>query len=244
MPEFSFNLIAGGPGAGKTTLAHQIMFAIATPERPALYFTVIGEPPLKMLRYQQQFAFFDTARIGSDEHVLVNLSEQVLTGLDQVLERIVREVDRLHPAVWLSTPSARWCAPARAAERSDRRWSFVQRLALHLTSWQATTVPDRRVRRRSCREPGLHRGRRHPLAVAGRRPQLGGPQAPGREDARPGADAGAAHLPHHHAACRSSRRDIPSWRRTPRREGARPAHHRHPGLDELLGGGIQPGIRW
>jgi circadian clock protein KaiC len=55
LPEFSFNLIAGPPGSGKTTLAHQIMFALATRERPALYFTVLGEPPLKMLRYQQQF---------------------------------------------------------------------------------------------------------------------------------------------------------------------------------------------
>lgn len=52
-PEFSFNLIAGDPGAGKTTLCHEIMFANATPDRPALYFTVIGEPPIKMLRYQQ-----------------------------------------------------------------------------------------------------------------------------------------------------------------------------------------------
>ena len=30
IPEFSFNLIAGGPGAGKTTIAHQIMFANAS----------------------------------------------------------------------------------------------------------------------------------------------------------------------------------------------------------------------
>ncbi len=36
IPEFSFNLIAGAPGAGTTTLAHQIMFALAGPDRPAL----------------------------------------------------------------------------------------------------------------------------------------------------------------------------------------------------------------
>src|SRR5204863_3732599 len=37
--------------------AHQFMFANATEERPALYFTVLGEPTLKMLRYQRQFTF-------------------------------------------------------------------------------------------------------------------------------------------------------------------------------------------
>ena len=39
LPEFSFNLIAGPPGCGKTTLAHQMMFALATPQQTAIYFT-------------------------------------------------------------------------------------------------------------------------------------------------------------------------------------------------------------
>src|SRR3954463_12322357 len=64
IPEFSFNIIAGAPGAGKTTLAHQILFANATPQRPALYFTVLGEPALKMLRYQQQYSFYDPAKVN------------------------------------------------------------------------------------------------------------------------------------------------------------------------------------
>src|SRR6202521_1864900 len=64
LPEFSFNLIGGPPGSGKTTLAHQLMFALANPKRPALFFTVLGEPALKMLRYQQQFAFFDNTKVN------------------------------------------------------------------------------------------------------------------------------------------------------------------------------------
>ena len=36
LPELSFNVIAGLPGCGKTTLAQQIMFALATAEFPAL----------------------------------------------------------------------------------------------------------------------------------------------------------------------------------------------------------------
>src|SRR3970282_1217024 len=92
LPEFSFNLIAGPPGCGKTTLAHQIMFALASPERPALYFTVLGEPPLKMLRYQQQYGFFDSEAINHSVH-FINLSEDAMAGdLDKVLARIIDAV--------------------------------------------------------------------------------------------------------------------------------------------------------
>src|SRR5688572_13765922 len=64
IPEFSFNIIAGTPGCGKTTLAHQIVFANASAKKPALYFTVLGEPAMKMLRYQQQLDFFDESKVG------------------------------------------------------------------------------------------------------------------------------------------------------------------------------------
>ena len=67
LPEFSFNIIAGAPGSGKTTLAHQFVFANATPERPALYFTVLGESAIKMLRYQQQYTFFDPAKLPDSD---------------------------------------------------------------------------------------------------------------------------------------------------------------------------------
>src|ERR1051326_7871321 len=77
LPEFSFNIVAGAPGSGKTTLAHQFVFANATPECPALYFTVLGEPTLKMLRYQQQYTFFDGSKLNNSIR-FVDLSD-VLT---------------------------------------------------------------------------------------------------------------------------------------------------------------------
>ena len=96
LPEFSFNLIAGQPGSGKTTLAHQIMFAMVLAERPAIYFTVLGEPPLKMLRYQQQFEFFRTEVVDQAVH-FINLSD------DDVFDRIEcrRSVRRIRRIVTL-----------------------------------------------------------------------------------------------------------------------------------------------
>src|SRR6266513_4516437 len=97
LPEYSFHLIAGGPGSGKTILAHQMMFANATTDRPALYFTVLGEPTLKMLRYQRQFRFFKPELIESAVR-FVNLSEEAVRGnLGDALERIVREVEEVEP---------------------------------------------------------------------------------------------------------------------------------------------------
>src|ERR1700682_5078414 len=93
LPEFSFNLIAGTPGSGKTTLAHQMMFALTTPERPALYCTVLGEPPLKLLRSQQQFEFFDLDKLNRSIR-FINLSDDTTSGdLGKVLDRIVAEVE-------------------------------------------------------------------------------------------------------------------------------------------------------
>jgi circadian clock protein KaiC len=138
LPEYSFNLIAGEPGSGKTTLAHQIMFALSTPERPALYFTVLGEPPLKMLRYQQQFDFFDSAKVGGAVRFL-NLSEEAASGnLDLVLARIVAEVEASAPGL-VFVDSFRSVV---LAERSDSFISlqqFIQQLGMLMTSWQATT---------------------------------------------------------------------------------------------------------
>jgi circadian clock protein KaiC len=62
LPEFSFNMITGNPGCGKTTLAHQILFANASPQSPALYFTVLGEPDIILLRYQQHYTFFELSK--------------------------------------------------------------------------------------------------------------------------------------------------------------------------------------
>ncbi len=140
LPEYSFNFIAGSPGAGKTTLAHQIMFNLATTERPALYFTVLGEPPLKMMRYQQQFSFFDGDKVKRGIH-FINLADETAAGdLDRVLARIVGEVeDRGAGLVFVDSFRSMAFATQGGSNAPSRLQAFVQQLGIQMTSWQATT---------------------------------------------------------------------------------------------------------
>lgn len=140
VPEFSLNLIVGGAGSGKTTLGHQIMFANATPERKAIFFTVIGEPPIKMLRYMQQHSFFDASKVG-DAIRFVHLGQEAQDGgLGAVLERIIMEVEAIEPAIVVVDSfrgAMRRTLSASAGELDVQ--DFTQRLAVHLTSCAATT---------------------------------------------------------------------------------------------------------
>lgn len=139
LPEYSFNIIAGAPGCGKTTLAHQFVFANAAKDNPAIYFTVLGEPAIKMLRYQQQFSFFDGSKLDGAIR-FINLSQIVLEkDLGAVLDEIVKEVEAAE-AKLVVVDSFRTVARRAQADGDEMGLQgFVQRLALHLTSWQATT---------------------------------------------------------------------------------------------------------
>ena len=140
VPEYSFNLIAGQPGCGNTTLSHQIMFALATRERPALYFTVLGEPPLKMLRYQQQFDWFDETAVN-DRVRFISLSDDAMTGqLDKVLARIAEEMLTHSPGLVFVDSFRSVSFSADGGENlHNRLQQFVQQLGMLMTSWQATT---------------------------------------------------------------------------------------------------------
>ena len=140
LPEFSFNLITGPPGSGKTTLAHQLMFALAGPDRPALFFTMLGEPPLKVLRYQQQFSFYDPDRVNAGIRY-VNLGEEAATGrFDQVLAGIMQAVADSSPAlVFIDSFLSIMPEPgAPIAQELDAK-QFIQQLGVLLSSWRITS---------------------------------------------------------------------------------------------------------
>src|ERR1022692_2398232 len=139
VPEFSFNIIAGSPGCGKTTLAHQIVFANATVKKPALFFTVLGEPALKMLRYQQQYSFFDESKLGKAIR-FINLADVVMEkDLNAVFDEITKQVTAINPGIVVVDSFRTVLRKATAGVSEMEMQSFIQRLAQFLTSWEATT---------------------------------------------------------------------------------------------------------
>src|SRR5215208_4894329 len=108
---------------------------------PEYSFNVIpGEPALKMMRYQQQFTFFDKEQVNKGIH-FINLSQQAMEAdLAKVLESIVDHVQKLNPAI-VVVDSFRTLVRATVEIQPGTMQlpEFVQRLAMHLTSWQVTS---------------------------------------------------------------------------------------------------------
>jgi len=101
---------------------------------------VLGEPPIKMLRYQQQYEFFDVSRVGKDIQY-INLAEDLRMGdFSGVLERILREVEAFSPDLVFVDSFRSVVQTARAGtEGIADLQHFVQELGTRMASWQATT---------------------------------------------------------------------------------------------------------
>ena len=99
LPGNAINVLIGLPGAGKTILAQQYVFANATPERPALYLSTVSEPLEKIIRYGQTLDFFSAQAVGRAvfyEDLGAILNDR---GLDAVSERIGELIRERRPGI-------------------------------------------------------------------------------------------------------------------------------------------------
>jgi circadian clock protein KaiC len=114
---------------------HQLAFANGTAERPVLYFIVMGEPPLKMVRYQRLMEFFRPEAVGTAVR-FVDVSQEVLAADPaRLFEAITTQIEAVNPAV-VAIDS--YQALVRSTSLLERE-AFLQRLAQHLMSWQTTS---------------------------------------------------------------------------------------------------------
>jgi circadian clock protein KaiC len=136
LPMNGINLITGLPGSGKTMLCQQFMFAGATEERPAIYFSTVSEPFEKILRYAQTLSFFDPTAIGRSVFY-EDLGRTVAGegGLSAVTERIAAMIKERRPGM-IAIDSFKALAAFADDVRGFRR--FLHDLAALLTAFPAT----------------------------------------------------------------------------------------------------------
>jgi circadian clock protein KaiC len=137
LPARSLNVIAGEPGAGKTLFALQMLFALARQGKKGLYFATLSEPSLKLLKYMQQFSFFDEALLERGV-VFADLGSVIRRqGAEATLNEIAARVEREQPAVVVidSFKAVRDILGDAAALRT-----FVYDLAVHTASWGAASL--------------------------------------------------------------------------------------------------------
>ena len=98
IPENSINIIMGEPGSGKTALVEALMFANAGDEgRPILYFTTLSEPHDKVIKYLQQFRFFDRDKIGHTVLYDALGADLAAKGIGALLPRLTEAIKTLSP---------------------------------------------------------------------------------------------------------------------------------------------------
>jgi circadian clock protein KaiC len=99
-PANSINILMGEPGNGKTILVEHLMFANAEPDgRPILFLTTLSEPLDKVVRYVQQFHFFDEAKMHGSityESLGAELAEK---GIAVLLPRLQEAIKSLRPKI-------------------------------------------------------------------------------------------------------------------------------------------------
>ena len=137
LPQGSVTLLAGHPGAGKTTLAQQICFHRATPEKPVVFFQTLSEPTAKTLSYMKQFTFFDAKKIENGSVHFVDLGGIMRSkGLEQAVSMIKENLKKFNPAM-VVIDSFKVFEDLAVSREEFRKFSYE--IAIYLMAWECTS---------------------------------------------------------------------------------------------------------
>jgi circadian clock protein KaiC len=92
-------LVLGGPGTGKTTLAHHIAFQRARAGEAVVYSTTLSETHARMISHLANFSFFDQELIGDRVNYLSIYDTLRADGLDGVLAQLRQLVRQYRPTL-------------------------------------------------------------------------------------------------------------------------------------------------
>ena len=135
IPLRSLNVIGGAPGTGKTVLALQMLFANATPENRALYFTTISEPTVKFLGFLQDFDFYDPEKMFRSI-VVRDIGDAIQSQpLPQVIETIKQAIAQENARIVVIDS---FKAISDVVPQVDQLRVFAYNLAVNLVSSMCT----------------------------------------------------------------------------------------------------------
>lgn len=123
LPLYSVNIVAGPSGSGKTVLTHQIMFHNCHENTRGIFFTTLSEPAFKMIRYQQQFAYFDLNRLN--QTIFFIDIGQVLRSkhLDEALKVITQHIEEIE-AQFIVIDSFKAIQDLAGTRQQERRFGY------------------------------------------------------------------------------------------------------------------------
>jgi circadian clock protein KaiC len=136
IPGQSVTVIAGEPGAGKTVLTLQLLFAAAREGKTCLYVTTLSEPAIKLIRYMQFFDFFDPDLLDA-RIVLADIGGAVRDSPERTMTELATLVRRHEPS-FIAVDSFKAIADLMPDSRVAR--SFAYELATQTATWGATTL--------------------------------------------------------------------------------------------------------
>ena len=137
LPKGSTILLAGRPGTGKTILAHQMMFQNAGIDDKVLYVTTLSEPQIKIMKFQQEFSFYDIDKV--QKSIIYKDLGGVLRkeGPTQAIKLIDNYLKEYQPKmVFIDTIKTF----ADIIPNSMEFREFITDLSVRLTAWGCTTV--------------------------------------------------------------------------------------------------------
>jgi len=136
LPAHSTLLISGGPGSGKTVLASQIVYRSASPQNKAIFVSTVSEPLGRILRYTQEFEFFDP-NLPGEAILYEDIGPDLLEGNGVRAVGRVEELLLQHRPAFLVIDSIRALSALSESSAASRRTLF--RLAALLTTLPCTT---------------------------------------------------------------------------------------------------------
>jgi circadian clock protein KaiC len=137
VPAGSITVIAGEPGAGKTVLALQMLFAAARSGKRSLYFSTLSEPTLKLVRHMQGFRFFDAGLLDRSISIVAGGSALRSRDPPRALATIAEHVERAEPAI-VVVDSFKVMNDLSDSPLESRAATYD--LAVQMAGWGATTL--------------------------------------------------------------------------------------------------------